>query len=69
MSVYHYKHDHCGFEQKTHLEGHDEENVTIPCYNCGLMVTARIIRDKSVHEGRSEDGTVGILGYGPNPEG
>lgn len=61
MAVFHYKHDHCGFEQNVHLDGNNDENVTMPCYNCGLMVTARQIRDKSVHEGRAEDGTVGIL--------
>lgn len=61
MGVYKYKHDWCGMEQQLYLENETKENVTMPCYRCGRMVSARQIRDKSAKVGRGPDGTVGIL--------
>lgn len=58
MPIYRYSHN-CGFEQKLFLSV-NKEYVTVPCFRCGRMVTAKQIRDKSIETKQIDEGT-GVL--------
>lgn len=68
MGVYRYSHDWCGFDQDVYLEGEGREHIHVPCYRCGLVITAHLVRDKSAQIGRSVDGMIGIKRQGDADE-
>lgn len=66
MPQYHYEHERCGMVQDLFLR-EDKETKQVNCYRCGLVVTARQVRDNSVKVAEN-DGTIGLIKQ-PKPGG
>lgn len=62
MPIYKYEHD-CGIETQQIYMEQDVDSKIVECFNCGIKVTARQIRDKSLSVGEA-DGVKGILQNG-----
>lgn len=66
MPQYHYNHEQCGMEQDFFLR-ESVETKQVNCYRCGLLVTARQVRDNSVQSAEA-DGTIGLIKHEVRPK-